>query len=161
MNTAMKHISLLLISFVLLACDAQVPRSGDVIPVYWVDARDNIPAEEIGSFDRIEESCLFWGLLCDDADELEGSIIIILTDYGGPASDDTDKLGYAFYDPCEAIIWSADDHIALEHELGHTFKLEHSDVHENVMFPTLQYAGYDTTLNQRITVETEAANRCL
>jgi hypothetical protein len=150
---------LILLSLVLPGCVGEPDLRGPLpIPIFWVDAR--IDTSERGSFDRIDEACKFWGLVCEDSDEHDDAITLVLTDYGGLASDDTHKLGYAFYDPCEAVIWSFDDSVALEHELGHTFTLQHVDTHDNVMFPSLEHAGDTVTLRQRVAVDDAASLRC-
>jgi hypothetical protein len=156
----MKRLALLLLTTLAAAACVEEPtnRGGEVIPVFWIDAR--LDTAEQGSFDRIDEACGFWALTCADSDDPFDSIMLVLTDQGGPASDDTHKLGFASYDPCNPILWAADVDLALEHEIGHAFTLEHVPEMENVMFKSVSEGGDYVSFAQRVTVEDEAADRC-
>lgn len=155
----MKRLALLLLPL-LAACeeDEITNRGGPVIPVFWVDARtDN---QVLGSFDRIQDACDFWNLPCEDSDDHEEAVILILTDHGGASSDGTHKTGVAYYDDCTPLLWSSDNGHSLEHEFGHGFSLRHVDDQENVMFSNVSIGGNDTTFDQHVTVAEHAHDRC-
>ena len=154
----MKRIAPLL--FVLLAsCTEEASdRGNEFIPVFWIDARTD--PEDFGSFDVIENACAFWGLPCIEATTFPGSIVIIISETSGHASDHTDLLGFAVYDPCEPVIWSFDDEVALAHEIGHAFTLEHVNDPANIMYFTKVEGMEHATLGQDSIVAEEADQRC-
>jgi hypothetical protein len=155
----MKRLALLLLPLLTAACvEEPNDRGGDLIPIFWIDARTD--TSELGSFDRIQEACNYWGLTCTDSDEHIDVVLLILTDHGGAATDETHKLGFAYYDPCNPILWAADDDLVLEHEVGHGFTLEHLNVLGNVMNETIEKGGDYATLDQRLDVLDAADTRC-
>lgn len=154
----MKRITPILLALAAQACvEEPSPRGGEPIPVFWVDGRTD---DEFGTFDRIEEACEYWSLLCVEDEDWTSSVMILLTDHGGLANDGTSKAGFTDYDDCTPTIWSAARGMTLEHEFGHAFTLEHVGDDTNIMFGSTAKGNDIATFAQRVQVEDAAADRC-
>jgi hypothetical protein len=154
-----------LAALVLSAC-----ASGPV-PVFWIDARPEDrepyiigePLPELGSFDRIDDACAFWGLDCFETDDDRGALTIILSTHGGPSSGGEYHCGETIaIDPCGPLIWTCDAPRVVEHEIGHAFKLSHARSTKNIMQRDSDISGEETTDAQRdrVLAAADRLSRC-
>lgn len=111
---------------------------GEPLPVYWIDAREDRfswQEREEMPFDRIQEACGFWNLVCFETDDEDGALMILLDDYCVTRPSDGEAFcGHYYYGMCDPGIWSSATDYNLEHEIGHFGGLEHRDDQDNLMF---------------------------
>lgn len=104
---------------------------GQPVSVFWIDAREK------PDFQTIVEACAWWGLDCEETDNDEGALTILVTDLGSGVAPDAEgkTIQGAIFDKqwCGPAIWGTDQPGVLEHEIGHAFGLKHRDDPGNIM----------------------------
>lgn len=107
--------------------------------------------------DRVLSAGDFWGIDVTLVDDHHGALTVLLTDNNATSAEDGEIGGSTFDDSlCSPVIWSVDDGLALEHEIGHFGGLGHVDDVGNVMAPDMPFVA-EATDGQRDRVQRRVA----